>query len=90
MKVLVALMTLALTGCEEDTPVTKASENGTVTCDAAAFQSLIGKGRDELELPDDLTVRMLREGQMRTMDHNPDRLNIELDSAGKVKRVFCG
>ncbi|MRU14904.1 hypothetical protein FDP25_05605 [Roseovarius sp. A21] len=25
-----------------------------------------------------------------TMDHRPDRLNVDLDEAGRITRIWCG
>ncbi len=90
MKTVVFLMALALTGCEEEAKVTNVSDTTATQCDAAAYQSFVGKSREELTIPEELTVRMLRVGQMRTQDYNPNRLNIEADANGTVTRVFCG
>lgn len=35
-------------------------------------------------------VRVIRPGQMVTMEYNEQRLNIEVDAAGRVIRVRCG
>jgi peptidase inhibitor I78 family protein len=35
-------------------------------------------------------VRVIRPGQMVTMEFNERRLNIEVDAAGRVIRVRCG
>lgn len=35
-------------------------------------------------------LRVIRPGQAVTMDFRDDRLNVELDASGKVKRVSCG
>ncbi len=35
-------------------------------------------------------TRILAPGTMMTMDHNPERLNLETDEAGAVTRWFCG
>ncbi|EXJ68124.1 uncharacterized protein A1O5_08739 [Cladophialophora psammophila CBS 110553] len=34
--------------------------------------------------------RVVQEGMMMTMDHNPDRLNIHVDKDGTVKKVTHG
>lgn len=34
--------------------------------------------------------RVLRPGMMRTMDHNPQRLNITLDDSGAITDFSCG
>lgn len=35
-------------------------------------------------------VRVLRPGDMATMDHRPDRLNIHLDNNDVIARIECG
>lgn len=35
-------------------------------------------------------VRTISPGQVVTMEFNPERLNLELDAAGRVVRVRCG
>lgn len=35
-------------------------------------------------------LRVIGFGQMHTMDYDPDRLNLELDEAGRIARVRCG
>jgi len=40
------------------------------------------------DLPKD--HRVVAEGDMMTMDHNPDRLNIHVDKDGTVKKVTHG
>lgn len=34
--------------------------------------------------------RILPPGSMMTMDHNPERVNFDLDNAGTITRVWCG
>lgn len=53
----------------------------------------IGDNTDEVtfakrELPE--THRVIKDGDMKSMDHNPDRLNIHVDSDGTVKKVTHG
>ena len=60
-------------------------------CGAGAVQMLHGQPRaalDDSRL--DGPVRVLPPGAMMTMDHRPDRLNVELDEAGRITRVWCG
>jgi len=35
-------------------------------------------------------VRVLRPGDMATMDHRPDRLNIHLDDQDVIEALRCG
>ena len=77
---------LALSACEEppgDLPPPDA-------CGAASYQGLIGQ-----PLPADFSpsgpVRVFGPGDALTMDHAPQRLNVELDAERvRVVRVFCG
>jgi len=53
----------------------------------------IGDSSDEItfakqDLPE--KHRVVKEGDMMTMDHNPDRLNIHVDGDGTVKKVTHG
>jgi uncharacterized protein involved in type VI secretion and phage assembly len=65
-------------------------------CDAAAAQGVVGRQRSEaagaeaLRLSGAATLRWIEPGMMVTMDYRPDRLNIELDEAGKITRLRCG
>lgn len=65
---------------------------GSDTCDARAQRSLIGRTVDDrasltLAAP---KVRLIDPGDAVTQDHQPDRLNIEFDEAGRITRVYCG
>lgn len=60
-------------------------------CGAPALQDLVGQDgsildRIRLAAP----ARIIRPGQAVTMDYSPDRLNIELDAANRIQRVYCG
>lgn len=35
-------------------------------------------------------LRVITPGQMITMDYSEDRINIEVDATGKIKRVYVG
>ena len=34
--------------------------------------------------------RIIAQGAMVTMDHNPSRTNFDLDEKGMIRRVWCG
>lgn len=34
--------------------------------------------------------RILPPGSMMTMDHNPERINLDLDGEGTIRKVWCG
>lgn len=60
-------------------------------CTAEDYQSLIGEPFSAVDsLITAENVRILRPGQMATMDYLPDRLNIELDHNDRTSRVYCG
>lgn len=64
---------------------------GADACGAAARQGLVGQRADVLDasaLP--AGSRVLLPGMSATMDFLPDRLNIEIDGADTVARVYCG
>ncbi len=83
-----ALCALALTGCvEEENRMPDMSG----TCGADGMQHLVGQPRDAFDDSSiDGTVRILPPGSMMTMDHRPDRLNIELDEDDIITRLWCG
>lgn len=97
---------LLVTACASPEPVSgpappaaappPATEVPPGACQAAAAQSGVGQAYTEA-LSAQLqaaagakTVRVIRPGQAVTMDYRDDRLNLELDAAGKITRVFCG
>jgi hypothetical protein len=87
--VLVLSAVLALAGCRE----AEMSEAGADACGAAQYQSLIGKDRAaifEAGLVEGPDLRILGPGALMTMDHRPDRLNIELDADDRIVVVRCG
>lgn len=57
---------------------------------ACDFEDWIGKPLDEAVIKETgRPYRILKPDDMMTMDHNPERINIEHDG-GKVVRVWCG
>ena len=60
-------------------------------CGADALQALRGQPGEVLEgMALEGPVRVLPPGAMMTMDHRPERLNVELDTAGRITRLWCG
>ena len=83
---LVVCAGVALVGCRDE-----ASAGD--TCGAGRHQALIGQDRAaiaEAGLEAGTKLRILGPGDMATMDHRPDRLNIDLDAEGQVIRLRCG
>ena len=65
-------------------------------CDVTDVKELIGTLYDEAldarakEMTGAAVVRVVRPGQMVTMDYREDRLTLELDAGGKVISARCG
>jgi hypothetical protein len=89
MRTLTILPALALAAaCTPEAPPADAGPN---ECPAASLQTLVGQPESAVAAMTFATpMRLLRPGMAVTMDYRPDRLNIEVDRAGRVVRVFCG
>lgn len=93
MKSLIAVSALSLLACAttptEDSPASAA-------CNAEAGAALVGRavtaglGAEALRLTGARRLRWIRPGDVVTMDYSPQRLNVHLDSDGKVERLACG
>lgn len=60
-------------------------------CGAAGLQGLVGQSEEALAtLSLAAPARVIRPGMAVTMDYRAERLNIELDSQGRIIRIFCG
>ena len=79
---------VALAAChpEAETPPEMAE-----SCGAEALQHLVGQPRSAFESQNiDAPTRILPPGSAMTMDHRPDRLNVDLDEDGRISRIWCG
>ena len=93
MRIALALLTLAGTGCShlESTPPAPTGD-----CNAQPAQMLVGRqggpalAQEAQRLANAAAVRWLRPGQIVTMEFRADRLNIHLDAQEKVERITCG
>lgn len=86
----VLMIPLALAACQP-TAIPGALPAEADACGAAGMQGLIGQEASALaamSLP--TGSRIIRPGMALTMDYREDRLNIELDGAGRIIRVACG
>lgn len=59
-------------------------------CGAAGYQTLIGASLAAASFPAGLNMRVIRPGDMVTMDYRADRMNVELDADGRIVKIFCG
>jgi hypothetical protein len=104
-KTLLPLTLLLLASCactpaaEEETPPTQMTEEepGNLIgppargdCGAEDYQGFVGSPLAAISYPSDLRPRIIEPGMAYTMEHNPERMNIEVDEAGTVVRVYCG
>ena len=97
MRAALAALTL-LAGCTSvaatEQPAPAPASDG--KCNAAPAQHLIGRqespetGAEAQRLTGASRMRWIRPGQMVTMDYREDRLNIDLDDAGRITGLRCG
>lgn len=60
------------------------------SCGADALQTLVGQPATVLEtMRFGQEVRIIRPDTAVTMDFRPDRLNIDIDAAEQITRVYC-
>lgn len=59
-------------------------------CGADGYQSLVGRPLAAVSLPADLPQRVIRPGEIVTMEYRADRLTIDVDESGTVTSVRCG
>ncbi len=94
--VTIAVLTLtALSACQTgagETSVPAALPEGEAdTCGASEFAAAIGTAQADHDFADpDRPLRIIPPMSAITMDHNPSRLNVDLDEDGKVLRLWCG
>ena len=66
------------------------------TCNAAALTSMVGRAWSDrlrpraLRLSGARAARVIRPGDMVTMDFRSDRLNVHLNGQGRIDRFDCG
>ncbi|CAM3725179.1 I78 family peptidase inhibitor [Bordetella tumulicola] len=66
------------------------------TCDAQAVQNLVGQQYTE-SLDSDIQsgaganqIRVLKPGQVMTMEYNPARVNVIIEDNGAISAIRCG
>ncbi len=85
MRYSLTLPFLALAACQ---PTSQDTAQG--DCPADGYASLVGQPLAAVTLPADLDARVVGPDTMVTMDFDPTRMNIYVDSAGTIERVACG
>lgn len=84
---LTLLLALLVSAC--DAPPRTIATPGPDTCNAEAYQDLIGQPRAAAgPLPQPKRVYHITDPV--TMDHRPDRLNVVLDDSDTIGEISCG
>ena len=92
---LATLGALTLAACQtgaSDLPEASPLPEGAAdTCGAAGFAHTIGTdhGAHDFASPD-RPLRIIPPNSAITMDYSENRLNVDLDDAGRVVRLWCG
>jgi len=60
------------------------------TCNLAAYRSLVGTPAAQADFSGLESLRIIPPNSPVTMDHRPDRLNVETDANDIIQRVYCG
>lgn len=90
-------LALGLAACTDGFNPTDASEGGLAAmtgegeCGLSAWEGYVGQRIDALntvDLPEN--ARVLFPTTPATMDFNPERLNVAVDTADTITRVYCG
>ena len=92
-----APLLLIITACTGTlAPAPAPSGRGGNECKAADAQFAVGQNADAALLEQarqrsgSRIARILRPGQMVTMEYSAERLNLDVDASGKVASVRCG
>ena len=81
MRVWLSLIMLA--GC-----MPAENRNSDTSCGANQHHHSIGSNIDNHDF--EQNARIVYPGSALTMDHNPGRLNVDVDETGTIKRLWCG
>lgn len=74
-----------------DAPDAAIPSSANDTCGASMYAELIGKPIDGKGVPGESRLnRHIRPGTQVTMDYIAQRMNIEADGAGTIKKINCG
>jgi hypothetical protein len=81
----------ALAACEVPAEVPADPAPDADACGASGLQDIVGQEASVLAamlFPQ--PMRVIRPGDMVTMDFQPGRLNIDVDAQERISRVYCG
>lgn len=83
-------MFLTLAAClPQDTDTISGAPTDTGSCTPEAFAELIGQPASAAAVIPD-PKRIIPDGSPVTLDHVPNRTNVDLDRAGLIVRITCG
>lgn len=90
MKRLIATALLLLAACEP-LPPGGPSLPPDDACGASGLQDLVGQSTSVLAaMTFPAPMRVIKPGMAVTMDYSPERLNLDVDAAEIITRVYCG
>lgn len=82
---------LLLAACVTEGGSDPAQEPAADACGASGLQGLVGQPASTLDtMRFAQRMRVIRPGQAVTMDYSAERLNIAVDGAERISRVYCG
>ncbi|WP_238987529.1 I78 family peptidase inhibitor [Roseovarius dicentrarchi] len=89
MAVPAALMLAACQPATNNDPVLNRPDRD--ACGAAAYSNRVGKDHTAYDFSaPNRPVRVLGPNTPMTMDHRTERLNVDIDTQGRITRIWCG
>jgi hypothetical protein len=88
--VIVGCVAVLLAACQPVLPDGPSDGPDLATCGADVLQGLVGQPASVLRtMRFAQETRIIRPGMAVTMDYRSERLNIEIDRAERISRVYC-
>ncbi|QYX56176.1 hypothetical protein K1T73_14070 [Roseovarius sp. SCSIO 43702] len=82
---------MALSACqtgEDDSDATGPEQDA---CGASQYADRIGTDHEQYDFTaPDRPLRIIPPDSAVTLDHRPERLNVDIDEDGKITRIWCG
>lgn len=60
------------------------------TCNRTDYTGLLGASLAATTLPSDANIRIVMMGDLVTTDFDPQRVNFQIDAAGRIADITCG
>ena len=89
---IIAFFALGLAGCLKSEPeLARLPAVDADTCQGAQYAPLLDQDQTALERVLIMRqIRIIRPGDMVTMDYRAERINFAIDEQGKISRIYCG